>query len=52
LRSYESNMPGIEIILRRLKLFDLILTPTENEIGRDLVDFLSAFETTRTILSA
>ncbi|CAF1621955.1 unnamed protein product [Rotaria magnacalcarata] len=52
LRSYESNIPGIEIILRRLKLFDLILTPTENEIVRDLVDILSSFETTTTILSA
>ncbi|CAF1593420.1 unnamed protein product [Rotaria sp. Silwood1] len=52
LRSYESNIPGIEIILRRLKLFHLILTPTENEVVRDLVDFLSSFETTTTILSA
>ena len=32
--------------------FDLILTPTENEVVRDLVDFLSSFETTTTILSA
>lgn len=52
LRSYQSNISGIEIILRRLKLFDLILTPSENEIVRDLVDFLSAFKTTTTILSA
>ncbi|CAF4579515.1 unnamed protein product [Rotaria socialis] len=52
LRSYEFNIPGIEIILRCLKLFDLILTPTENEIVRDLVDFLGSFETTTTILSA
>jgi hypothetical protein len=52
LRSYESNIPGIEIILRRLNKFDLILTSTENEIVRDLVDFLSSFETTTTILSA
>ena len=52
LRSYELNIPGIEIILRRLNKFDLILTPTENEIIHDLVDFLSSFETATTILSA
>ena len=46
------NIPGIEIILRRLNKFDLILTPTENEVVRDLVDFLSSFATTTTILSA
>ncbi|CAF1559526.1 unnamed protein product, partial [Rotaria sp. Silwood1] len=52
LRSYADNIPGIEVILGRLKHFDLILTVTENEIVRDLIQFLSLFESTTTILSA
>ncbi|CAF5064209.1 unnamed protein product, partial [Rotaria sp. Silwood1] len=50
--SYADNIPGIEVILGRLKHFDLILTVTENEIVRDLIQFLSLFESTTTILSA
>lgn len=52
LRSYERNISGIEIILRRLSKFDLILTPVENEMVHDMVEFLSSFETATTILSA
>ncbi|CAF1486934.1 unnamed protein product [Rotaria sordida] len=52
LRSYADNIPGIEVIFGRLKHFDLILTTAENEIVRDLIQFLSLFESTTTILSA
>ncbi|CAF4063525.1 unnamed protein product [Rotaria sordida] len=52
LRSYADNIPGIEVILGRLKHFDLILTAAENEIVCDLIQFLSLFESTTTILSA
>ncbi|CAF1531985.1 unnamed protein product [Rotaria sordida] len=52
LRSYADNILGIEVILGRLKHFDLILTAAENEIVRDLIQFLSLFESTTTILSA
>ncbi|CAF3833892.1 unnamed protein product, partial [Rotaria sp. Silwood1] len=50
--SYADNIPGIEVILGRLKQFDLILTAAENEIVRDLIQFLSLCESTTTILSA
>ncbi|CAF1486575.1 unnamed protein product [Rotaria sordida] len=52
LRSYADKIPGIEVILGRLKHFDLILTAAENEIVRDLIKFLPIFESTTTILSA
>ncbi|CAF3955873.1 unnamed protein product [Rotaria sp. Silwood1] len=52
LRSYIDNVSGIEIILHRLKYFDLILSAAENQIIRDLVEFLSLLESTTTILSA
>ncbi|CAF1526944.1 unnamed protein product [Rotaria magnacalcarata] len=52
LRSYADNIAGIEVILGRLKHFDLILSVNENQIVRDLIDFLSLFESTTTILSA
>ena len=34
------------------KYFDLILSVNENQIVRDLIEFLSLFESTTTILSA
>jgi hypothetical protein len=52
LRSYASNVSGIEVLLRKLKHFDLILSAAENEIVNDLIEFLSLFESTTTILSA
>lgn len=52
LRSYASNVPGIEVLLRKLKHFDLILTDDENEIVNDLIQFLSLFESITTILSS
>lgn len=52
LRSYKSNLNGIETMLRRLKQYDLILTDVEIQMVAELVDFLSLFESTTTILSA
>ncbi|CAF3381668.1 unnamed protein product [Rotaria socialis] len=52
LRSYADNISSIEVILGRLKHFDLILSVNENQIVRDLIEFLSLFESTTTILSA
>ena len=52
LRSYADNISGIEVILGRLKHFDLIWSVNENQIVRDLIEFLSLFESTTTILSA
>jgi hypothetical protein len=52
LRSYQSNISGIEIILRRLKQYDLLLDDVERQIVSDLVNFLSLFESATTILSA
>lgn len=52
LRSYKSNLNAIEILLRRLKQYDLILNDVEVQMVTDLVDFLSLFESTTTILSA
>ena len=52
LRSYASNTSEIEVLLRRLKQFDLILSPIKNQNVNDLIQFLSAFESTTTILSA
>ena len=52
LRSYANNISGIEVILGRLKHFDLILSVAENQIIYDLIEFLSVFESTTTILSA
>jgi hypothetical protein len=52
LRSYIDNVSGIEILLHRLKHFDLILSAAENQIVYDLVEFLGALESTTTILSA
>ncbi|CAF3328276.1 unnamed protein product [Rotaria sp. Silwood2] len=52
LRSYADNISGIEVILGRLKHFELILSVAENQIIRDLIEFLSLFESTTTILSA
>ncbi|CAF4101875.1 unnamed protein product, partial [Rotaria sordida] len=52
LRSYIDNVAGIEIILHRLKHFDLILSPAENQIVYDLVEFLGLLESATTILSA
>lgn len=49
-RSYSSNISGIEILLQRLKCFDLILSPGENQMVNDLIEFLSTFESTTTIL--
>ena len=51
LRSYTDNIRGIEIILGRLKSFELILSAAENQIIHDLIEFLSLFESTTTILS-
>ncbi|CAF2114288.1 unnamed protein product [Rotaria magnacalcarata] len=52
LRAYADNISSIEVILGRLKHFDLILSVNENQIVRDLIEFLSLFESTTTILSA
>jgi len=52
LRSYASNTAGIEILLRRLKHYDLVLSPDENQIVNDLIEFLTILESTVTILSA
>ncbi|CAF3498909.1 unnamed protein product, partial [Rotaria sp. Silwood2] len=52
LRSYADNISGIEVILGRLKHFELILSVAENQIIRDLIEFLSLFESATTILSA
>ena len=52
LRSYVDNIHGIEIILSRLKSFELTLSAAENQIIQDLIAFLSLFESTTTILSA
>ena len=52
LRSYSSNISGIETLLRRLKQYDLLLSDGENQTVKDLVEFLSLFESTTTILSA
>ena len=52
LRSYVDNIHGIEIILSRLKSFELILSAAGNQIIQDLIAFLSLFESTTTILSA
>lgn len=52
LRSYASNISGIEVLLRKLKHFDLILSEAENEIVNDLIEFLTLFESTTTILLA
>ncbi|CAF5116558.1 unnamed protein product, partial [Rotaria sp. Silwood1] len=52
LRSYINNISGIEIILHRLKHFDLILSAAENQMVYDLVEFLGLLESTTTILSA
>lgn len=52
LRSYKSNLNGIETMLRRLQQYDLILNDVEVQMVTDLVDFLSLFEPTTTILSA
>lgn len=52
LRSYANNIHGVEVILSRLKSFDLILSAAENQIIHDLIEFLSIFESTTTILSA
>ncbi|CAF3046555.1 unnamed protein product [Rotaria socialis] len=51
-RSYADNIHGVEAILSRLKCFDLILTKDENQFIQDLIEFLSMFESTTTILSA
>lgn len=52
LRSYQSNLNGVETVLRQLKLFELILNDVEIQMVADLVAFLSLFESTTTILSA
>ena len=52
LRSYASNISGIEILLRKLKHFDLILSDAENDIVNDLIEFLTLFESVTAILSA
>lgn len=39
LRSYADNISGIEVILGRLKHFDLILSVAENQIIHDLMNF-------------
>jgi hypothetical protein len=52
LRSYASNTSGIEVILRRMKHYDLILSIAEIQIVNDLIEFLSLLESTTTILSA
>jgi len=52
LRSYADNISGIEVILSRLKHLDLIMSADENQIIHDLIEFLSLFESTTTILSA
>ena len=52
LRSYSSNICGVETLLRRLKQYDLLLNDGENQTVKDLVEFLSLFESTTTILSA
>ncbi|CAF4092727.1 unnamed protein product, partial [Rotaria sp. Silwood2] len=52
LRSYIENISGIEVLLRRLKHFDLILSVAENRIIYDLVEFLGLLESATTILSA
>ncbi|CAM4956370.1 unnamed protein product [Rotaria socialis] len=52
LRSYIDNISGIEVLLQRLKYFDLILSATENQIIYDLVEFLGLLEAATTILSA
>jgi hypothetical protein len=52
LRSDASNIHGIETLLRRLKQYDLLLNDSENQTVEDLVEFLSLFESTTTILSA
>jgi hypothetical protein len=52
LRSYASNISGIEVVLRRMKHYDLILSIAENQIVNDLIEFLALLESTTTILSA
>lgn len=52
LRSYASNISGIEVLLRRMKHYDLILSTAENRIVNDLIEFLTLIESTTTILSA
>lgn len=52
IRSYALNRSAIDVLLKRLNHFDLILSPVENEIVDELVSFLSAFESIVTILSA
>ena len=52
LRSYSLNISGVETLLRRLKQYDLLLNDGENQTVKDLVEFLSLFESTTTILSA
>lgn len=52
LRSYSSNAAAIEILLRRMKHYDLILSVAEIRIVNEMIEFLSALESTTTILSA
>jgi hypothetical protein len=52
LRSYSLNIDGIETLMHRLTHYDLLLSDVENQVVTELVDFLSIFESTTTILSA
>ena len=52
LRSYTSNIHGIETLLRRLKHYDLVLHDSKNQTVEDLVEFLSLFESATMIVSA
>lgn len=52
LRSYAFNINGIEAIMHRLNHYNLLLSDDENRMVHELVDFLSIFESTTTILSA
>ena len=52
LRSYALNINGIEAIMHRLNHYNLLLSDGENQMVHELVDFLSIFESTTTILSA
>lgn len=52
LRSYLSNISGIEILVQRLTCFNLILSPVENRMVNDLIESLFTLESTTTILSA
>lgn len=52
LRSCASKLFGIEVLLRQLKQFELMLSSAGNEMVNDSVQFLSVFESTTAILTA